>query len=213
VFAAVEAPALRPLPAARFELASWSHPKVGPDIHVKVGATLYSVPWRFVGRRLDARVTDRRHELFCDGQLVKTHPVRASGRVTDFADDPEEKIAFHMRTPTWCRRRAGEIGPACAELIEELLAVNALFRLRAAQGVLGLADRHDPARLDRACRRALDVGDATYRTVKGILTAGTETDTETTTEAGGGRGDGGAGALLHGPAGLIGGGDDGQVAW
>ena len=36
-------------------------------------------------------------------------------------------------------------------MIAELLAENALFRLRAAQGVLGLADKHDPGRLEAAC--------------------------------------------------------------
>ena len=34
------------------------------------------------------------------------HPVKASGRQTDFTDYPEEKIAFHLRTRTWCRARA-----------------------------------------------------------------------------------------------------------
>mgnify|MGYP003693751043 CR=1 FL=1 len=59
-------------------------------------------------------------------------------------------------------------------MIEELLADNALFRLRAAQGVLGLADKHDPARLEAACAKATAAGDPSYRTIKGILAAGTE---------------------------------------
>jgi hypothetical protein len=58
------------------------------------------------------------------------------------------KIAFHMRTPSWCRKKAAGIGPACAALIGGLLEENALYRLRAAQGVLGLADRHQPGRLE-----------------------------------------------------------------
>src|SRR5664279_1702098 len=41
VFAALEAPALRPLPRTPFVLASWSQGKIGPDIHVKVGPALY----------------------------------------------------------------------------------------------------------------------------------------------------------------------------
>src|SRR5579859_2799208 len=45
VFAAVEKGKLGPLPARPFTLAAWSRCKVGPDIHVKVGKTLYSVPW------------------------------------------------------------------------------------------------------------------------------------------------------------------------
>ncbi len=94
---------------------------------------------------------------------------------TDLGDYPPEKIAFHMRTPTWCRRQALGIGPACVAVIDELLAENALFRLRAAQGVLGLADRHDPARLEAACTKAAAAGDPSYRrTITGILAAGTE---------------------------------------
>ena len=76
----------------------------------------------------------------------------------------------------WCRRRAAELGPAVAELVNVLLENQALHRLRSAQGILGLADKHPAARLDAACRRAIDVGDPGYRTVKGILVAGTEHD-------------------------------------
>jgi hypothetical protein len=47
-----------------------------------------------------------------------------------------EKIAFEMRTPTCRRRKAADMGSACAEVIGGLLEVRALFRLRAAQGVL-----------------------------------------------------------------------------
>jgi hypothetical protein len=82
-----------------------------------------------------------------------------------------------MRTPVWCRQRAAELGPDVAAVIDDLMSINALHRLRACQGVIGLADKHGTARLNAACRRAIDVGDPTYRTVKGILTAGTETDT------------------------------------
>jgi hypothetical protein len=68
------------------------------------------------------------------------------------------------------------VGPACATLVGELLSVNALFRLRQAQGVLRLGQRHGDARLEAACARALEAGDPSYRTVKGILAAGTEHD-------------------------------------
>ena len=91
-------------------------------------------------------------------------------------DYPPDKIAFFQRTPVWCRRRARELGPNVTEVIGELLAVNVLHRLRSAQGIIGLADKHDPTRVDAACRRAIQVGDPTYRTIKGILTAGTEHD-------------------------------------
>lgn len=203
IFDAEEAGALLALPAAPFELATWSTPKVGPDIHVKVGKALYSVPWANIGRRLDARAGARTVQLFLDGQLVKTHALIERGKQTDPADYPPEKVAFMMRTPAWCRRRASELGADVAEVVAGLMEVNALYRLRQAQGVVGLAETYSPERLNAACARAIRVGDPTYKTVKGILVAGTEHDDD-------GDGPGGTSstavtspAHLHGPARLF----------
>ena len=198
VFDAVERDALAALPTAPFVLATWSSARVGPDIHATVAGTLYSVPWRHIGDRLDVRMTESMVQLFHHGQLIKTHPRKDRGKQTDLGDYPPEKIAFHMRTPTWCRRQAAGIGPAAVVVIDELLAENALFRLRAAQGVIGLADKHDPDRLEAACAKAITAGDPSYRTIKGILAAGTET-----APAARPSGDAGAAAHLHGPAQLF----------
>jgi transposase len=198
VFAAAEAGALAPLPKTPFVLAQWSRCKVGPDIHVKVGQSLYSVPWKHIGQTLDARSTATMVQLFTGGDLIKTHVRKPRGKQTDLGDYPPEKIAFHMRTPSWCRKKATEIGPACTELIAGLLTDNALYRLRAAQGVLHLADKHQPGRLEAACAKAAAAGDPSYRTVKGILAAGTEASPVTAPA-----GDGGAPAFLHGPEALF----------
>ncbi len=175
VFGAEEAGVLLALPQVPFELARWARPKVGPDAHAKVGKTLYSLPWRHIGVRVDARATAATVQFFVNGDLVKTHPFQAKGRRTDWADLPPERIGFFMRTPVWCRTQATMVGPATEAVVGELLAVNALFRLRQAQGVLRLGQRHGDARLEAACCRALEFGDPSYKTVKGILTAGTDT--------------------------------------
>ena len=195
VFNAVEREAMRPLPAEPFVLASWARAKVGPDIHAQVNRVLYSVPWRHLGKTADVRITASMVQFFIGGELVKTHPRKMRGKQTDFADYPPEKIAFHMRTPQWCRRQAAGIGPSCEYLIGELLTDNALYRLRAAQGVIGLAGKHDPSRLEAACAKAIAAGDPSYRTVRGILAAGAERD-----QLPAAAGDGGAAAFLRGPA-------------
>lgn len=175
LFLAVERDTLLPPPTRPFELATWHTPKVAPDAHVMVGGARYSVPFALIGRRLDARLTETTLTCFLDGELMKTHSrVRKGGRLTDWADYPPEKVAFLMRTPVWCRKRSAELGPAVAELIGELLGVQALHRLRAAQGVIALAERYDPERLDAACAGALYAGDPSLRTVRGILRNGRE---------------------------------------
>ena len=99
------------------------------------------------------------------------------------ADYPPEKTAFYQHTPVWCRTEAAIHGPATATVIDELLGVNALHRLRSCQGILGLAKKHTTGRLEAACLRAIEVGDPSYRTIKGILVAGTETAPEPAPEA------------------------------
>lgn len=55
VFDAEEQGALGAMPRRPFELSHWSSGKVGPDIHLKVAKALYSVPWKHIGARVDAR--------------------------------------------------------------------------------------------------------------------------------------------------------------
>ena len=198
VFAAAEKDRLLPLPRGPFVLAEWSRCKVGPDIHASVARVLYSIPWRHIGKTLDVRLTSSMVQFFDHGELVATHARTARGKATVAGHYPPEKIAFQMKTPVWCRKRARDIGEATATLVDGLLEVNALFRLRAAQGVLHLADKHQPGRLEAACAKAAAAGDPSYRTVKGILAAGTEQVPVTAPS-----GDGGAGAFLHGPDALF----------
>jgi len=197
VFEAEERHTLLVLPPSLFELASWSSAKVGPDIHVRAGKALYSVPWAHIGKVVDIRDGLRTVEVYLDGKLVKTHVRIEKGKETDYADYPPEKIAFFMRTPVWCRKRAAELGRFVSELVCSLLEVDVIYRLRSAQGVIRLADKHGAERLDAACRRAIMVGDPSYKTVQGILVAGTENDGEPEQRLSN------APAHLHGPEALF----------
>ena len=88
--------ALAPLPQDPFVLAEWSRCKVGPDIHVKVGQSLYSVPWKHIGKTLDARSTATMVQLFSGGDLVKTHVRKPQGKQTDLARLPagEDRVPY-----------------------------------------------------------------------------------------------------------------------
>ena len=194
VFEVLEQGRLAPLPAGGFVLAEWRTAKVGPDIHASVAKVLYSIPWRHIGKTLDVRLTSSMVQFFDRGELVKTHPRKQRGKQTDLADYPPEKVAHFMRTPAWCRRQAAQVGPACEQVIDGLFTENALYRLRQAQGVIGLAEKHNAARLEAACARAIDAGDPSYKTIRGILAAGTEAQPLATPA-----GDAGAGAFLRGP--------------
>ena len=142
VFDATERKALAQLPVAPFKLATWAHPKVGPDCYAKAGKAIYTVPWRFIGQHVDARIGERTVEFYVDAQVIKIWAKAEKGRQTDWADFPPEKVAFFMSTPQWCLKQATDLGEHVLALVTGLLEVNALYRLRQAQGVIRLADKH-----------------------------------------------------------------------
>ena len=174
VFTAVEQGTLMPLPPRPFESVVYTLGRIAPDCHVKSGKAFYSVPWRLMGQHATVRTAGDVVQIFCNDTVVATHVLHLSGRATNFEHYPPHKIAHTLRSVTWCRTQAEQIGPGAVAIVAELSAVNAIHRLRAIQGIIRLRDTYGDARLDAACARALAVGDPGYRTVKGILVAGTE---------------------------------------
>ena len=174
VFAAVEADALMSLPPRPFESVVYSVGRVAPDCHVKSGKALYSVPWRLIGQQVTVRTAGDIVQIFHTGIVVATHVLHFGGRSTNPEHYPPHKIAHTLRSVTWCRVQAEQVGPGAVAIVAELSQVNAIHRLRAIQGIIRLREKYGDDRLDAACARALAVGDPNYRTVKGILVAGTE---------------------------------------
>lgn len=174
VFEAVERDALMPLPPRAFESVVYTVGTLAPDCHVKSGKAFYSAPWRLMGQKMLVRTAGDVVQIFHDDVAVATHVLHLTGRSTNFEHYPPHKIAHTLRSVTWCRTQAEQIGPGAVAVVAELSAVNAIHRLRAIQGIIRLREKYGDDRLDAACARALAVGDPNYRTVKGILVAGTE---------------------------------------
>ena len=85
---------------------------------------------------------------------------------------PPAKIAGLLATPASGLRRAQDIGPATSDVIGRLLGDRPLDRLRTALGILKLAHKVGPRRLEAACAPAVQYDDLAYSTVKRILDRG-----------------------------------------
>lgn len=173
LFADYEQAALQPLPPTPFTLQQIKPVKVHPDCHITLDGSYYSVPYRYIGQKLDAYVSDHLVELYQGVELVASH-VRCAqpGQwQTRLADYPPEKAAYLSQTPSYCRHQASQMGPATSQVVDTLLAERPLDRLRAVQAILRLADSVGPHRLEAACARALHFGDVRYRRIKLILKA------------------------------------------
>ena len=174
-FLATERSALKPLPATPFDLEEVVRATLHRDCHVNVRGAFYSAPYRLIGTILDVYVHHQIVQIFDGTTLIATHERAQKGeRVTRSEHYPPEKALYMTRTRTWCQDQASRIGPRCREVVDGLLGSVPLDRLRAIQGIVGLADKYASSRVEAACARALHYGDASYRRIKAILAAGAD---------------------------------------
>jgi len=172
-FEQVDRPAMRALPDSRYCYAQWKRAKVAPDYHVEVDGHLYSVPFTFVGKYVDVRMSAGTIEVFFGGKRVASHlrSVSRKGFTTDASHMPEKHRRQAEWTPERMVRWAGVVGPGAAQFVHGLLAgkVHAEHGYRMCMGVIGLEKRFGKERLDAACAKAVSLGALSYKSVKSIL--------------------------------------------
>lgn len=171
---AIERAVLLPLPGVAPDLGVWSQATVHPDCHIQFERAYYSVSFALVGKRLWFKASDGMLTIYDDFKPVAAHAraLKPGDRRTVTDHLPPDARAFFAHDRAWCLEQAARVGPACAALIDRLLADRLVERLRAAQGVLRLQKSYPAARLDAACARALAHESPFYRTVKTILAGG-----------------------------------------
>jgi len=173
LFNAHEQAALLALPEEPFTLREVKPVTVHPDCHVRLEKSYYSVPYRHVGQKLDAYISERVVEIYHGLELVATHErSRQPGEWhTRLEHYPQHKAAYLERTPAHCRQVAARLGAATGQVVETLLGDRPLYRLRSVQAILRLEETVGAERLEAACARALCFGDPSYRRIKAILNA------------------------------------------
>jgi len=174
MFTTTEQAMLKPLPAVAPECPVWTKAKLHPNCHVQVEYCHYSAPFALIGQDLWAESTPQMVRLYREHELVATHPRLFKRGERSTIDDhlPPDAQAWLMRDPKWCLAESERIGPACGAIVARILSNRVLEQLRAAQGLLRLADRYGRSRLEAACSRALNFGTPYYGTVKQILESG-----------------------------------------
>jgi transposase len=178
LFARLDRPALRPLPATPFVYGEWKQATVNVDYHVEVDHHYYSVPYTLVQLRqpVDVRVSALTVEIYHRGQRVAAHlrsPARGQ-HTTDPAHMPKAHLAHREWSPSRLIAWARTVGPQTAALVEAILASRPHPEqgYRSCLGILRLAKRDGPTRVEAACARALAVGARSYRHVEAILKHG-----------------------------------------
>lgn len=173
LFEQMEKPALRPLPAQRYEHAQWKKSRVNIDYHIEVEGHYYSVPYKLVREEVEVRLTAATVEVFYKSNRIASHPrSHVAGRHTTVK---EHMPKAHQRYGDWPPSRiiewAAKTGPNMALVVEKIMAARPHPEqgYRSCLGLLRLTKDYDPVRLEAACQRALILNAPTYKSVLSIL--------------------------------------------
>lgn len=175
-FHELDQPALKPLPAAPYEVAYWKKAMVHLDYHVEVEGHYYSVPYTLVKKQLEIRYTRTTVECLYRNQRVASHlRNQVRGRHTTIKEHmPLKHQQYSEWNPERFIRWAAKIGPQTKVLTETLLVQRAHPQqaYRTLLGILRLGKAYGEQRLEAACDRALHINALSYRSIESILKNG-----------------------------------------
>lgn len=165
--------ALSPLPSTPYKMSEWKTAKVRPDYHISVESMFYSVPYEYINRQVEVRMTDNLVEIYFNHMRIASHR-RLYGKFgqlsTIHEHMPDNHKLYVDQTPENAKEWAQSIGENTVKVINYLLEKSQTEKL-ALQSIFSLKKterRYSKYEIERACKMILSM--TARPTVKGIQT-------------------------------------------
>ena len=169
---------LLPLPKTPYELAEWKIAIVQLNYHISVDRMNYSVPYEYIKRQVDVRITRQVIEVFFNNHRLCSHP-RLYGYPGQYATADAHMPLGHQTFVQWNAARfiawAQKIGPNTEITIKAILSRYKVEQqgYKSCLALIKLADKYSLPRLEVACQKALFYTPTpSYKSVKTILSTG-----------------------------------------
>ena len=171
----LDRPALKPLPTTAYQYATWKKAKAGIDYHVAIDKHYYSIPYQYLKKVIQVRISTKTIECFYQGQRIALHARQfKSGHTTLVEHMPPHHQAYVQWTPQRLMAWAKQIGSQTEALIQAVIESRPVPQqaYRACLGILRLAKHYGNERLESAAKRALAIGAIRYKHIESILKKG-----------------------------------------
>jgi transposase len=150
---------LMPLPASQYETAVWSKATIQPDYLITIGNCKYSVPYEFIGKKVEIRTTEKTIEVFFHGQRIASHVHQTYSKEPIYV--PEHMPENHRKYLTYNTEnflKWGEkIGANTLIVVKNFLYMHKVEQqgYKACVSLMRLADRYSLERVEKACETGL----------------------------------------------------------
>lgn len=187
-FEQLDRPALRSLPASRYQYAEIKQARVHIDYHVEYDKHYYSVPHHLVKLAVEVQASSSTVAIYHQGRRVASHP--RSHRQGAHSTCTEHMPLAHRAMSEWSPERflrwANDIGRETGQVVQLLLQEKRHQEqsYRRILALLSNAKKYGRERLNSACGRALLINSPTRSSVESILKQGLDqVPMETSAEA------------------------------
>lgn len=175
LFYSMEKEHLRPLPSEAFVLRHFKQltvQKMG-CIYLTDDKHYYSVPYRFIGRKVEVQYTYGTIEIYYERERIALH--RRSKRQGKYSTIADHLSSSHKAYSEWSLEffcaKAQKIGPVTEQYIREMIQQKDYPEVayKQALGITSLWSKYPVERIENACKRALTIGRYGYHVIENIL--------------------------------------------
>ena len=150
---------LMPLPASPYETADWSTATIQPDYLITVGNCKYSVPYEFIGKKVDIRAAENSIEVFYHGDRIASHVRKMYAPEPIYLPKhmPENHRKFLEYNTESFLDWGKSMGHSTHLVIKHFLFMHKVEQqgYKSCASLMKLADRYGTDRLENACAKAL----------------------------------------------------------
>jgi len=175
LFEQVESSELLPLPAKKYEFKTFKKQKVQFNYHIYLSDDkhYYSVPYRFRGRDVELIYSQRVVEIYYNNCRIALH-LRTNGpdRYTTLSEHMPPNHKWIVKwTPRRFKNWAKDIGPNTHIVIKQILdsCNHPVQGFKSCLGILNMPKKYGDARVEKACKRAIEFKYYSCKGIKKIL--------------------------------------------
>lgn len=169
---AQEKPSLKPLPPSIFPFFQEGRRSVHRDGFVEVQKSYYAAPPEYLGRQVWVRWNNNEVRIFNDRmEQLQLHARLEPGQYSKVLGIGGGQGKIEANLAYWLKR-AGELGPPCAQWSQGLVQRRGIEAMRSLMGLVNLADKHSFRALNEACQRAISQDVWRLRDLRALLESG-----------------------------------------
>ena len=160
IFEIEERPCLKPLPQFPYEVCEWSYGhKVAPNSHIWWNKGQYSVPYRFIGCKVDVKFNDHMLFVYHNRVEIASHQILPAHLKNGMRTN-ESHLPMPLKqtmTPELALDHARDIGPKTFEVIRRMFDEAAVREqpLQTAMSILALKKMFSSEILEKSCELSM----------------------------------------------------------